>query len=580
MPSGRVQFIGTDQTAAGGFGTVAANLFDGDFSTSWAYGSANGGEIAVDLGAAAVITRIRLAPSIAGGEDTPGDKTPYGAALRSSTSGWPSYTGNALVYTIGAIEDVFYPARQLSAIEIPESTARRYWRLVGTNGTYGPQLAEFRWDGPYTVGVTSKPVPPTISPWGGRFPGGVATVTLACETTSASIYYTTDGSTPDNTDTLYSGPFTLSVAASTTIKAIAIDPGLSTTDSDVVTAVFEPWSFKANGNIYDNNGVLVEAHGGKFLDNRARDGYWYWYGAFTNRSNVGVEVRPNVGVWCYKSADLMNWTKVGYILPNVAGFTHVERPRAVYNANNGTYVIFGHLKNGPGDSRMGIATATDPEGPWEWVVDDFDPSGTGQYSRDFNVWLESDGDCWVVYTNEANTSCRISRLNSDFTALHATPQHTTIIGADREAPVMFKIGSGSSARRFLITSDANAYDYTSTFDVKYLTQTGSDPASGWPSSANMAAFDAAAFELFASDPVNTDLASQPTDVIQLGSQYIYVGDHWDPVTLYNSRSVFLPLVIDGAAISATLLEEWNLPVEGGGGFYSGNRSGIGLSIGL
>lgn len=537
MPSGRVQFIGSDQTAAGGFGTVAANLFDGDFTTSWAYGAANGGEIAVDLGAAAVVTRIRLAPSIAGGEDDPGDKTPYGATLRSSTSGWPSYTSDALVHTIGAMSAVFYPARSLTGIEIAPSTARRYWRLVGANGTYGPQLAEFRWDGPYTVGVTSKPVPPTISPWGGRFGGRSTTVTLACETTSASIYYTTDGSTPDNTKTLYTGPFALTPGASgTTIKAIAIDTGLSTTDSDIVTASFYPWSFKVDDDIRDNNGVLVEAHGGNILDNRNRDGFWYWYGAFTNRSNVGVEVRPNVGVWCYKSTDLVNWTIVGYILPNVAGFTHVERPRAVYNSNNGTYVIFGHLKNGPGDSRLGIATATSPTGPWSWVKTDLNINGVG--SRDFNVWLEAEGDCWVVYTNEANTSCRIARMNAAFTDLHATPQHTTIIGADREAPIMLKIGT----RRFLITSDANAYDYTSTFDVKYLVQNGEGPATGWPSIPDMTAFDAVARTLFAADPVNTAYNGQPTHVIRYGDGMIFMGDKWDPVTLYNSRYVFLPLV--------------------------------------
>ena len=56
-------------------------------------------------------------------------------------------------------------------------------------------------------------------------------VALTCATTGASIYYTTDGSTPDNTDTLYSGA--ISVAATTTIKAVAIKDGLN--DSSVLT---------------------------------------------------------------------------------------------------------------------------------------------------------------------------------------------------------------------------------------------------------------------------------------------------------------------------------------------------------
>lgn len=51
------------------------------------------------------------------------------------------------------------------------------------------------------------------------------TVTLNCTTDDASIYYTTDGTTPSNTSTAYSAPFTLNSSA--TVKAIAIKGGKS-----------------------------------------------------------------------------------------------------------------------------------------------------------------------------------------------------------------------------------------------------------------------------------------------------------------------------------------------------------------
>jgi len=51
------------------------------------------------------------------------------------------------------------------------------------------------------------------------------TVNLYCLTPGAKIYYTVDGSTPDDTDTLFTGPIT--VEATTTIKAIAYYNGVA-----------------------------------------------------------------------------------------------------------------------------------------------------------------------------------------------------------------------------------------------------------------------------------------------------------------------------------------------------------------
>ena len=59
---------------------------------------------------------------------------------------------------------------------------------------------------------------PTINPIGGSFTGSTS-VTLATATAGASIRYTTDGSTPTASSTLYSGAFTLSNSA--TVKAAA-----------------------------------------------------------------------------------------------------------------------------------------------------------------------------------------------------------------------------------------------------------------------------------------------------------------------------------------------------------------------
>ncbi len=87
----------------------------------------------------------------------------------------------------------------------------------------------------YVKQLTDAPSAPYFSPDSSNFYTSSISVTLDFETSGASIYYTTDGSTPTAASTLYSAPFTIS--ASTTVKAIAIKSGYQ--DSDVVTKFYE-----------------------------------------------------------------------------------------------------------------------------------------------------------------------------------------------------------------------------------------------------------------------------------------------------------------------------------------------------
>ena len=75
---------------------------------------------------------------------------------------------------------------------------------------------------------------PTITPNGGELKYGNNTVTIACATADASIYYTTNGATPTTSSTKYTSAFTLSSNA--TVKAIAVKSGWN--NSDVASASF------------------------------------------------------------------------------------------------------------------------------------------------------------------------------------------------------------------------------------------------------------------------------------------------------------------------------------------------------
>ncbi len=74
---------------------------------------------------------------------------------------------------------------------------------------------------------------PVATPASGEVASG-DTVALSCATAGATIYYTTDGSVPDDTSTVYSAP--IAITAATTIKAIAVKTGL--VSSGVATFVY------------------------------------------------------------------------------------------------------------------------------------------------------------------------------------------------------------------------------------------------------------------------------------------------------------------------------------------------------
>ena len=75
---------------------------------------------------------------------------------------------------------------------------------------------------------------PTFTPNGASSFSNTQSVTIACATTGAKIYYTTDGTPPTASSTEYTTALTLT--STTTVKAIAIKTGMN--DSTIATATF------------------------------------------------------------------------------------------------------------------------------------------------------------------------------------------------------------------------------------------------------------------------------------------------------------------------------------------------------
>jgi len=107
-----------------------------------------------------------------------------------------------------------------------------------------------------TVSEQPQAESPTFSPAGGNFITA-QTVSLSCTTEGATIYYTTDGSTPTTSSTAYSQPIT--VSSTTTIKAIAAAEGYqNSTVAEATYTIHEPITIAAARALENNAYACVE----------------------------------------------------------------------------------------------------------------------------------------------------------------------------------------------------------------------------------------------------------------------------------------------------------------------------------
>ncbi|MGV9942849.1 RICIN domain-containing protein [Streptomyces sp. NPDC003401] len=276
----------------------------------------------------------------------------------------------------------------------------------------------------------------------------------------------------------------------------------------------------ANGvQFTDTSGNAVHAHGGGVLKVGA---YYYWFGENRNADNTFRYVDA------YRSTDLKNWEFRNHVLTEASdpelATANIERPKVVYNASTGMFVMWMHKENGTdyGEARAAVAVSATVDGDYAWRGS-FRPLGQ-HMSRDITVFVDTDGAGYMVSAARENYDLHIYRLTADYTgvaSLVADPWH----GGHREAPALFKRGNVY----FMLTSGATGW---SPNQQQYATATS--PAGPWSAMTNVG--DSTAF------------GSQTAYVLPVqgssGTSYLYLGDRWGNSfggTVDDSRYVWLPV---------------------------------------
>ncbi len=170
---------------------------------------------------------------------------------------------------------------------------------------------------------------PTFTPEAGTY-YETQEVTIACTTADATIYYTTDGSDPDENSTVYTEP--ISVEASMTIKAIAMKEGYE--NSNIATAEYtiilgavtifqQDWEGEMNG------WTFVTVEGGNAWTIATYSGNHY---AYANGYNGGVNEQ-----WCISPAfDLTVYSNASLSFRNAKNYTGPDVQLYFSNNYDGT----------------------------------------------------------------------------------------------------------------------------------------------------------------------------------------------------------------------------------------------------
>ncbi|MGW1028711.1 RICIN domain-containing protein [Streptomyces sp. NPDC002577] len=297
-------------------------------------------------------------------------------------------------------------------------------------------------------------------------------------------------------------------------------------------AAAAPQTITNGTQLTDTSGAVVHAHGGGVIKVGS---YYYWFGEDRNSDNTFRYVDA------YRSTDLKNWEFRNHVLTQSSASelatAYIERPKVIYNASTGKFVMWMHKENGTdySEARAAVAVSDTVDGNYTYQGS-FRPLGS-YMSRDITTFVDTDGTGYMVSAANENYDLHIYKLTADYTGI-ASLVANPWAGGHREAPALFKRGSVY----FMLTSGATGW---SPNQQQYATATSL--AGPWTSMTNVG--DSTAYN------------SQTAYVLPVqgtsGTSYLYMGDRWGNSfggTVNDSRYVWLPLTFP---TSTTMSMSWS-----------------------
>lgn len=352
----------------------------------------------------------------------------------------------------------------------------------------------------------------------------------------------------------------------------------------------------------DHNDTHINAHGGGIL---FHGGTYYWFGEHKVAGKVGNTAQ--VGVAVYSSTDLYNWKDEGIALPvsddpasEITKGCILERPKVVYNAKTGQFVMWFHLEHLGAQpkpystARSAVAVADCVTGPYRFLhslratptiwpanfpdalKNRFDTPDSyfsgpapfeekeeklrqggavnscfyeGQMSRDQTVFVDDDGTAYHIAASEHNATLHIRELDSTFTTY--TGRYVRLFeGRYHEAPAVFK----QSGKYYMVTSGCT----------------------GWAPNAARSAVAESMFGPWTElgnpcvgvNPQNglgpeKTFGGQSTFILPVEGRpgaFIALFDIWRPENAIDGRYVWLPVEFTDGGLSIPWKTEWDLSV--------------------